>query len=229
MLPYKDENKLNSFPIVTILLIILNVVIFTYSLVIGFEDTVLNYGFIPRDFTLFDLASYKNIITSMFLHGSWLHLIGNMMFLYIFGDNVEDKLGKVFFIIVYLLGGIFAAIAQYLTNTSSIIPMIGASGAISALLSSYIIFFPHVQIKMIYFSTNGQFGTSDMTSKYFLLYWFAFQIFSTIGSFSSDIQGGTAYMAHVGGFLFGLCTALLINKFELFGMHKNRLHEFDTK
>lgn len=217
MIPLKDSIKSSKFPIVNTILIIVNVLIFIYEFSLGKEinQFVFKYGLIPASVTSFSEIGFIDRIspffTSMFLHGSWLHMIGNMLFLYIFGDNVEDKLGHFKYIIFYVLAGISAAILQIITNFKSPVPMIGASGAISGVLGAYLLFFPGSKILTlvpIFFFIQ----LMHIPAKVFILIWFFIQFISGIGSIGiSKSIGGIAFWAHIGGFIAGLIFASVFN------------------
>lgn len=196
--PYKDENPRERFPFVTISLIIINVLVFIYTLT-NFEFFIESFGFKPA------LPSIVTIITSMFLHGGIAHIFGNMWYLWLFGDNVEDRLGYGYFIIFYLLSGLAATLLHYLTNIGSEIPAVGASGAISGVLGAYLVLFPHVKIHVA-----GRFGFHQISAAYMIGFWFLLQLF--LGGFSLlQAQGtGIAFWAHVGGFVFGYVVMWLL-------------------
>ena len=195
--PLKDENPRSRFPFVNFLFIIVNVVVFVLSLS-AFEFFINNYGFKPAEFSILTL------FTSMFLHGSIAHIFGNMWFLYIFGDNVEDKFGHFKYVAFYILSGIAASIAHFLLNINSNIPAVGASGAISGVLGAYLVLFPRVRVYV-----TGGFGHVGKVSAWFMLgVWFLFQLIS--GTFSLfGTQSGIAFFAHIGGFVFGVIFALI--------------------
>jgi rhomboid family protein len=166
------------------------------------------WGLIPTQI----LAGQRliTIFTAMFLHAGWLHLIGNMVFLWVFGDNVEDILGHIPYLIFYLLGGIAAAAAHTLFNPTSNIPSLGASGAIAAVLGAYIIMFPHARVRTLIFFGIGGFVTR-ISAIIFLGIWFATQLLNGVASLGVDTAqtSGVAVWAHVGGFVFGLIVGLL--------------------
>lgn len=203
-LPYYDtaDSSLKKFPIITITLITVNVVIFIISL-FDFERIVLTFGFIPAKFAI------TTLITSMFLHGGVDHLFGNMWYLSVFGDNVEDKLGKAKFLWLYLASGIFAAFIQYFTDPSSEIPIIGASGAISGILGAYLVFFPKEKVLVRIGFSFKYVPTYVMISCWFLIQ-FIFGAITLLGFMGSNI----AFWAHIGGFLFGVVGAVLLQKFS---------------
>lgn len=213
MIPLKDTIKSSKFPVVNTILIIVNILIFIYEFSLGKEinQFIFNYGLIPASVTSFSEIGFIDRIspffTSMFLHGSWLHMIGNMLFLYIFGDNVEDKMGHFKYIIFYLLVGFLAAILQVITNIKSPVPMVGASGAISGVLGAYLLFFPGSKILTlvpIFFFIQ----LMHIPAKVFILIWFFIQFLSGLGSLGTmGNTGGIAFWAHIGGFIVGLVIA----------------------
>jgi membrane associated rhomboid family serine protease len=198
--PYSDTAPRRKFPILTISLIILNVFIFIWSLS-DFENIILTYGFIPAKFSLFSL------FTSMFLHGGLDHLFGNMWYLWIFGDNVEDKLGKAKFLLLYFLSGLSAIFFQYLTDPTSTIPSIGASGAISGILGAYLLLFPREKIL-----TSIQYTFIRIPAYIVIGFWFLIQFIFGTASLLGGTGSNIAFWAHVGGFLFGLAFTKLIVK-----------------
>jgi membrane associated rhomboid family serine protease len=190
--PYSDTAPRKSFPILTVSLIILNVLIFLWSLT-DYENIISKYGFVPASFSLLTL------FTSMFLHGGFDHIFGNMWYLWIFGDNVEDSLGKVKFLLLYFLSGISAAIFQFITDPSSTIPSIGASGAISGVLGSYILLFPQEKVL-----TNIQYTFVRIPAYIVIGFWFILQLIFGAMSLAGYSGSNIAFFAHVGGFVFGL-------------------------
>ena len=229
MFPYRDDNPTLSTPVVTLLIIAANVAVWLLVQGMGAEPnltrSVCELGLIPGEF-LRRLPEGYNVpmgngtmcvigeertwfapLTSMFLHGGWFHLIGNMWFLWVFGNNVEDSMGHVRFLAFYILCGVAAAATQTFMNPSSPIPMVGASGAISGVMGAYIVLYPRVRVHMLLFL--GIFITRIVVPAYLMLgYWFLLQI---IGGGLSSEEGGVAFWAHAGGFLAG---ALLIHLFR---------------
>jgi membrane associated rhomboid family serine protease len=217
--PIGDDNSgRQSFPIVNTILIALNVLVFLYQLLLlaqsplALENFVFKYGAIPYELTRgVDLPPtvgfpiYLTIFTSMFLHGGFAHLIGNMWYLYIFGDNVEDSMGHFRYLIFYLLGGIAAAWAQTLLDPASRIPMIGASGAISAVMGAYLVLYPGGLIRTVAFFGFIPFFFY-LPALILIGLWFVFQFFAGIASLGVPTAptGGVAYWAHIGGFVAGL-------------------------
>lgn len=205
MIPLSDDNSLRkTTPIVTYLLIILNILFFLIELS-GGEKFISEWAFIPARFTANPEGDFITIFTSMFMHGGWLHLASNMLYLWIFGDNVEDHLGKLKYFFLYMLSGVAAVFAQYIFNTESTLPNVGASGAIAGVLGAYILFFPGQKIQVLL-------GRSIVAMQALLVigFWFFLQLVSGAGSFySTQDTGGVAYMAHIGGFIAGFAVAFL--------------------
>ncbi len=229
MFPYRDDNPTLSTPVVTVVLIALNVAVWILFQGMGTEPglskSVCELGLIPGELlgrvaegttiqlsptsvcVLGDQRSWYTPLTSMFMHGGWLHLIGNMWFLWLFGNNVEDSQGHARYLVFYLLSGFAAAAAQTLITPSSTIPMVGASGAISGVMGAYVVLYPRVRIHMVVFLFI--FVTRIVVPAYLMLgYWFLLQLLS--GGVASG-EGGVAFWAHVGGFVAG---AILINVFK---------------
>lgn len=209
MFPIKDSHPTEKTPIVNYLIIGINILAFLIQLtapdLMGF---VFEYGFIPARFSFFHPASYLPILTSIFLHGGIFHIISNMWFLHIFGDNVEDELGHVGYFIFYLLAGVAATMFQYLFAQESQIPMIGASGAVSGVAGAYFVWFNRSKIRTL-ITAFYIIDVVELPSWIFLGYWFIIQLFSGLGSLVAfDInRGGVAWFAHIGGFLFGYLIA----------------------
>lgn len=196
--PYKDDNPRVLFPFVTYGIIGLNILVFwAQFFVYGNERLISTFAFVPYEFKLF------TIFTSMFMHGGLMHIIGNMWFLYIFGDNVESILGHVRFLLFYLFCGIGAAVAQFLIQPDSTTPMVGASGAIAGVLGAYMIKFPkarvHVLAVIFIFIT-----TIVVPAQLVLGLWFLMQLSGGLGSLGFDTTGGIAWFAHIGGFIVGI-------------------------
>jgi len=206
MLPIGDDNSSErTFPIVTFALIALNVLFFFVELS-GGDAFVKQWAFVPRRFLANPSADLPTLFTSMFMHGGWLHLGGNMLYLWIFGDNVEDRLGHATFTIFYFLCGIAATFAQLMVSPGSNVPNLGASGAIAGVLGSYILLFPQGRVRVL----QGQ-QVVQMPALMVIGFWIVLQLFSGIGSISSAADaGGVAYMAHVGGFVAGCVLTLVL-------------------
>ena len=198
--PLGDDNPVSKFTFVNWCLILANVIVFVVSLS-AFDETIKTFGFTPGYFSLLTM------FTSMFLHGGLAHIAGNMWFLFIFGDNIEDKLGHIQYLGFYLLGGIAASISHFLTDTTSLIPAVGASGAISAVLGAYLVFYPNADVFV-----SGSIGQSGRVKAVFMLgMWFVFQLISGTMSLFGE-SGGIAFFAHIGGFVFGALIALIIKQ-----------------
>ena len=205
MFPVGDDNsQRRTFPYVTTALVVLNVLVFLLELSQG-EKFITDWAFIPARFSDEPGADAVTIFTAMFMHGGWMHLIGNMVFLWIFGDNVEDRIGHVKFLIFYLLAGLAATFAQYYVSSNSAIPNVGASGAIAGVLGAYLLMFPQSRVNVLL-------GRQIVAMPAFAVLglWILFQIISgfTMSDQRGDV-GGIAYMAHIGGFVAGLAMALL--------------------
>ncbi|MCM8783905.1 MAG: rhomboid family intramembrane serine protease [Candidatus Omnitrophica bacterium] len=208
MIPLHDENPTERFSFVTIVLVIVNSIVFLYELSLGssLEITIRRYTLIPYNFiNYFDFSQLRTLFSSLFLHGSLLHLLGNMLYLWIFGNNIEDVLGHFKFILFYFLCGISASLAHILTNPHSTIPTLGASGAVSGVLGAYFILFPQARVVTIipifYFIRIVK-----IPAFFFLGFWIAVQFLSGIISsgMDSDLGGGVAWFAHLGGFFAGV-------------------------
>ncbi|MFW6138620.1 MAG: rhomboid family intramembrane serine protease [Spirochaetota bacterium] len=213
--PLKDQNPTRTFPYMTILIIVTNCIIFFIELSMGRArgHFVASWGLVPYEIThgvdinpTVPLGPYGNLITSLFLHGSFFHLLGNMWFLWIFGNNIEDVVGHFKFLIFFLAGGVAASLVQILTNTSSAVPIIGASGAVSAVLGAYIVKFPRARIKTLLFIFIF-ITVVSVPAGLFIGIWFFMQLLSSLGGGAANV----AWYAHIGGFIFGL---LLINIFQ---------------
>ncbi|HYQ47545.1 MAG TPA: rhomboid family intramembrane serine protease [Thermodesulfovibrionales bacterium] len=214
MFPYKDDNPSNTFPAVTIGIIVLNVVVFilqVFSARDG-QQIVYSYGAIPHN--IISMRSTQPIhpaltlFTSMFMHGGLFHIFGNMLYLWIFGNNIEDRLGHFRFILFYLFCGIAAAMLHALTAPESAVPMIGASGAISGVLGAYVLLFPYARIHTIIFL--GFFvQTVRIPALIVIGFWAIIQIVSGLTAQGLERQEGVAWFAHVGGFIAGLLSIKL--------------------
>jgi membrane associated rhomboid family serine protease len=238
MFPYKDDNPTLATPVVTILLIGVNAAVWILVQGMGTDPaltrSVCELGLIPGEFlgrvlpgTELPLSPTASCVlgvdrhwypplTSMFLHGSWLHLIGNMWFLWLFGNNVEDSMGRVRYLAFYLLCGLAAAATQTFMNPSSIVPMVGASGAIGGVMGAYVILYPRVRVHMLVFLFI--FITRIVVPAYLMLgYWFLLQL---LGGSAAGGEGGVAFWAHVGGFLAGAVLVSLFKDPELVRRHR---------
>jgi membrane associated rhomboid family serine protease len=206
MFPIGDDNSgRRTFPIVTYALLALNILFFFVELS-GGDAFVKQWAFVPSRFLANPSADFPTLFTSMFMHGGWLHLGGNMLYLWIFGDNVEDRLGHGTFIVFYFVCGLAATFAQLMFNAGSQVPNLGASGAIAGVLGSYILLFPQGRVRVL----QGQ-QVVQMPALVVLGFWIVLQLFSGIGSISNTADtGGVAYMAHIGGFVAGCILTLAL-------------------
>ncbi len=207
MIPLRDINPTRTTPLLVYGLIVANVLVFLYEASLTDEELarlIFRFGVVPQALTVdFSLASLSTPFTSMFLHGNWIHLIGNMWFLYIFGDNVEDTLGLKRFALFYLLCGIAGAFAQVIVDPASPIPMVGASGAIAGVLGGYFRLFPRARVVAL-IPVFILFFVRELPAVLFIFLWFLIQLFSGVGSLGAGMQnGGVAFFAHIGGFVAG--------------------------
>ncbi len=233
MLPIRDDNPQIRTPIVTYALLALNLA--AWGLLQGFgtepqlSGSICRLGLIPADLfgdlsapaammpcPIDGTANWETVLSSMFMHGSWMHLLGNLWFLWIFGDNVEDSMGPVRFAIFYVLCGFAAAGAQILADAGSIIPMVGASGAIGGVMGAYIILYPRVHVHLFFYVT-----TVAVPAFFMLGYWLVIQVVGGISSLGSD-EGGVAFWAHLGGFLAGIALVMLFKDERLLAAHPFR-------
>ena len=216
MFPLKDDNPSNSAPVVTVALIVLNALFFVYqiSLEAGGADGaragqafIEEFGLVPCRLTGAcrvgaELPSpVLTIFTSMFMHGGLFHIGGNMLYLWIFGNNVEDTLGHGRYLLFYLLSGVAAALAQTAVGPSSMVPMVGASGAVSGVLGAYLLLFPHAHVTTLII-LGFFFRLVQIPAMVVLGFWIVLQVLNGLGSFGSS--GGVAFFAHIGGFLAGM-------------------------
>lgn len=214
MFPIGDDNtSRKSVPVVTYALIALNILFFIVEMS-GGDAFIEKWAFVPRRFLANPFGDFLTLFTSMFMHAGWVHLGGNMLYLWIFGDNVEDRFGRIMFIIFYLLCGLTATFAQLAFNIDSVIPNLGASGAIAGVLGAYILLFPKGKVRVM----QGQ-RVIQVPALVAIGIWIVLQLFSGIGSVSGGEQtGGIAYMAHIGGFLAGFLLTFLFR-----GAHKAKV------
>jgi membrane associated rhomboid family serine protease len=204
VIPLKDSIPSATRPFVTYAVIVANSLAFLWELS---TPNLIDYTLVPARFTAH--PSLAPIVTSMFLHGGWLHLIGNMLYLWIFGDNVEDRVGHARFVLLYFAGGIAAALAQVYIAPDSRIPMVGASGAIAAVLGAYLVLYPHARV---YTLIPLFFGIIPIPAVLYLGFWFVLQLMSGVASVGATEQGGVAFFAHVGGFVTGVVLVKLLDR-----------------
>jgi membrane associated rhomboid family serine protease len=200
MIPLKDDNPRLLFPFVTITLIVANIVAFYFEVTIGFEPIFAEFAAVPSDLIRFQ--NLKTVFTSMFLHGGYMHLAGNMLYLWIFGDNVEGSMGHGNFVVFYLACGILALAGHIAFGGADDVPLVGASGAISGVLSGYLVRYPKAQvlvlIPIVWFITLRRIPAIIV-----LGLWFAFQVLNGVMTWNAQ-GGGVAFWAHIGGFVAGL-------------------------
>ena len=224
MIPLRDENPVESPPVVTRALIALNVGVFLFELLQGpnLGRFVGHWALIPlrltmavQDGTEPVVAPALTFLSSMFLHGGWAHLVGNMWYLWVFGDNVEDRLGKVRFLFFYLLAGLVAGFVEYSFHSDSRAPTLGASGAIAGVLGAYALLFPGARVVTL----TPFFLVWRLPALLVLGFWFVLQFFSGWLTIGTSLTGGVAWWAHVAGFAFGLLTVKLFEQRRPAGSH----------
>lgn len=209
MFPLADD-KTYKFPIINITLIVLCILMFVMQLLASdFNVFVYDYALVANRIILSDITTWWPFVTSIFMHGSLMHIGSNLWFLWIFGDNVEENLGSVRYLFFYLLGGFVASLAQLIFMLNSNIPMLGASGAISAVMGYYMIAFPTNRVRVL-----TRYGSGYVPAYSMLLSWILLQLFSSVGSMVGGgfVGGGVAWMAHIGGFAFGVAVAKLLKR-----------------
>jgi membrane associated rhomboid family serine protease len=212
VIPLRDDNPSGTAPIVTIVFIVMCVLVFLWQLSFGPQGgqrivyalgvvpaSLLGQAQLPPELAL--VSPWMTVFTSMFMHGGWMHLIGNLLYLWIFGDNVEDSMGHGRFVVFYLLCGSAAVLAQALPDPSSTIPMIGASGAISGVLGAYLLLYPHARV-LVAIPLGFFLHTMRIPAGLVLVLWFGLQLFSS--AMAQPGQGGVAFRAHIGGFIAGM-------------------------
>lgn len=220
MIPLRDTQPSYSTPFVTLSIIALNAMVFFHQVSLGryeLNHFIAQYAIVPDRFQFVDL------LTSMFMHGGWMHLIGNMWFLWIYGDNVEDVLGHGKYALFYVLCGIAAGLVHVMLAPYSRVPTLGASGAIAGVMGAYLVKFPHSRIITLV-PIFIFFTTMEIPALLILLYWFVLQIFSGVGSIGySNVSdgGGVAWFAHVGGFVAGMILILVLRTRERFRYRKD--------
>ena len=200
-----DDSSRRTVPMVTYALIAVNVLIFIVELT-GGDAFIMKWAFVPKRFLANPAGDFITIFSSMFMHAGWLHLGGNMLYLWIFGDNVEDRFGHLKFIIFYVICGLAATFAQLAFSIGSDIPNLGASGAIAGVLGAYILLFPQGKVRVL----QGQ-RVIQVSALIVIGLWIVLQLFSGFGSIAGAGQtGGVAYMAHIGGFVAGFLMTFLL-------------------
>jgi membrane associated rhomboid family serine protease len=206
MIPLYDTLHSRRFPVVNWSLIGLNVLVFLYELNLGpaaLESLTRTWGLVPAQLAAHPGSEWITIFTAMFLHGGWFHILSNMWVLFIFGDNVEDRLGGARYLVFYLLSGVAAALLESYLLIGSSVPMIGASGAIAGVLGAYLISFPRARVASLV-PILFIFTIIEIPATIFLLFWFVSQLFSGFLALEGSTGSGIAWWAHVGGFVFGM-------------------------
>ncbi len=226
MIPISDSPRRRNVPIVNVLIIFVNVAVFLYETTLSdlqLQNFVMSYGIVPAEIVKgLDLPPavpfpiWLTTLTAMFIHGGWLHLGSNMLFLWVFGDNVEDRLGSLPYLFFYLVCGIIAALVQIATGPGSTVPSIGASGAIAGVLGAYILLFPRATVRSILpvIPFGCLFGFIPIPAVLMIGLWFIIQIFSGIADLgvATAQSGGVAYWAHIGGFVTGIVLVLAFRR-----------------
>ena len=200
MFPLGDDNSLRrSTPVVTYALIAINIAVFLLEMN-GGNEFIMRWSFIPARFLMDPMNAWPTIFTAMFMHAGFGHIFGNMLYLGIFGDNVEDRFGKLPFLLFYLLCGVGATLAQFALSQTSAVPNLGASGAIAGVLAGYLVLFPHARVNVMI-----GFNRVAMPALVVIGFWAVFQLINGVGSITNRAEmGGVAYVAHIGGFFTGL-------------------------
>jgi rhomboid family protein len=225
VIPLRDANPTSRVPVVTIALIAICVAVFAYELVVqatggqaALDRLYLQFGLIPAQLTSSigghradpESAGILTVVTSMFLHGGWVHLLGNMLYLWIFGNNIEDRFGRLGYLVFYLAGGVAAAASQVVIAPSSDVPVIGASGAIAAVLGAYLVLYPRARVLSLVF-LGFFYQLLQVPAVIVLGLWFLIQLVDGAASLGgSASSGGVALFAHIGGFLLGVAVALVV-------------------
>ncbi len=221
MIPLRDSNPTRRTPVVTLAIILVCFVVFAWEL--GLQATseasldafVTAWGVVPAELLAawgagqFFSQETATLVTSQFLHGGWLHLLGNLLYLWIFGNNIEDRLGRVLFVLFYLGGGVIAGLTQTLIDPDSTIPLIGASGAIAATLGAYFVLFPGARITTLVF-LGFFYQLIEVPAIVVLGFWFVLQLLDAVGSLGMEVGAGVAFFAHIGGFAAGALVAWLM-------------------
>jgi membrane associated rhomboid family serine protease len=206
MFPLYDTVRSRRFPAINLMLILINILAFLYEIQMdpsALKEFIFEWGLIPERLLSDPSTAWITIFTAMFLHGGWFHIINNMWVLFIFGDNVEARMGGIRYLIFYLLSGVAAVFLQSYILSSSDVPMIGASGALAGVLGAYLILFPHSRIASLV-PILFIFTIIEIPAVIFLLFWFASQLYSGLFAIQGSSGSGIAWWAHIGGFVFGV-------------------------
>src|SRR3972149_3100891 len=206
MFPLYDTVRSHRFPAINLILIVINALAFLYEIQMNpsaLKEFIFEWGLIPARLLSDPSTAWSTVFTSMFLHGGWFHIINNMLVLFVFGDNVEARMGGIRYLIFYLLCGVAAVLLQTYVLPSSDVPMIGASGAVAGVLGAYLILFPHSRIASLV-PVLFIFTIIEIPAVIFLLFWFVSQLYSGLFAIQGGGGSGIAWWAHIGGFLFGI-------------------------
>lgn len=209
MIPLSDvDRRPVQYPAVTAVLIAINSLVFALELIYG-QQFMIRWSFVPSE--IFSGQNLVTLFTAMFMHGGWLHIVGNMLYLWAFGPEIEDAMGRARYLVFYVTGGLFSSLSQVIMTPHSSVPSLGASGAIAAVMGAFMIMFPHDRIRTILFI--GFFVTISFIPAMVLVgLWFLIQLISEAGVAASRQSTGIAYVAHIGGFLFGMAIARFLMK-----------------
>jgi len=217
MMPISDINPTRRLPIITYVLIGINFLVFFWELTMGeqaLQQMFMDLSVVPANISRLGLLhpeSIMDMVRSMFFHGGWAHLLGNMLYLWIFGDNIEDRFGIILYLLTYFASGFAAALAQIMIDPQSQIPLVGASGAIAGVLGAYAVLFPNVKVRGLVALGRVQ-TLREMPALIVLGFWFIIQLISGVGSLTdTSAGGGVAFFAHVGGFVIGALIAVAVN------------------
>jgi len=210
MIPLRDVIPSRTTPWITYLLIALNVLVFLFELSLDSKDVtefIFAFGLVPAEF------NWVNVITAMFVHGGWIHLGGNLLSLWIFGDNIEDRMGHVRYLVFYLLAGVVGNLAQVAAIPNSSVPLVGASGAIAGVMGAYLVLFPYSRILVMIFLFVF-IDVVEIPAVFFLAFWFFMQLLSGVGQLAKVPGANVGFWAHVGGFLTGVIGVWIFRKPE---------------
>ena len=216
MIPLRDDNPTHSTPIITYFLILVNILVYLFQMLLGPNNEAFIYQFalIPADVTnMVSLGSIFDIFTSMFMHAGLAHIGGNMLYLWIFGDNVEDRLGRFKYLLFYIIGGVVASLTHIFIKPGSQIPTVGASGAIAAVLGAYLVLYPSQKVLTL-IPLGFWLRMSLLPASVVLGFWFVLQFFQGVASLGMPDVGGVAFWAHIGGFVSGVVLGWLFKKPE---------------
>lgn len=214
MIPLYDTIRPRQFPFINWVLILSNAAVFWYELQLGesaLQGFIFTWGLIPAELMANPNGEWRTIFSSMFLHGGWFHILSNMWVLYIFGDNIEDRVGSLRYVVFYLMSGIAAAFLQIFVMQESSVPMIGASGAIAGVLGAYLISYPGARIASLV-PILFIFTIIEVPAVLFLIFWFISQLYSGLFAMQGSAGSGIAWWAHIGGFIFGLIMVSFFRK-----------------